>query len=68
MQESIVLSRELCVQRHGSVSKCGTIKTIIIQPILRWVRGEAEGVGRVQISRGSLRRASRKTKALRNKS
>lgn len=68
MRENTVLSRELCVQRHGSVSKCGAMKTITIQHSLRRVRGEAEGVGRVQISRGSLRRADRKTKASGNKS
>lgn len=44
MRESTVLSRELCVQRHGSVSKCGAMKTITIQHSLRRVRGEAEGV------------------------
>ena len=45
MQESIVLSRELCVQRHGSMRKHGTIKTVKIQHSLRLVRGEAESGG-----------------------
>lgn len=52
-----------CVQRHGSVSKCGIHST---WPELTRVRGEAGEGGRVQVSSERLHRAGGGTKALRN--